>query len=138
MKIDERAFTLIELLIVIAIIGILVAAVIPRLQTARDEGIETKIITELTVVGKRASVEESSALTYDIVCGTNGFTQAASIADQIASIQAFTGETVTCNSRTEDYAVSVPINATAHWCVDSAGVRKEILSALGPAEYACP
>ncbi|MCA9356702.1 type II secretion system protein [Candidatus Nomurabacteria bacterium] len=140
MTFSEKAFTLVELLIVIAIIGILASVILSRLQNATEEGLETKTISELTVVGKRAAIEESKSLTYDVVCGSNGFTQATSIAEQIAAIELFTGDTVTCNSQTQEYAVSVPINTTEHWCVDSNGVRKKIPNALAisPAEYACP
>jgi prepilin-type N-terminal cleavage/methylation domain-containing protein len=137
MRISCKGFTLVELLIVIAIIGLLAAVILPRFQTARDEGLETKIKTELTVVGKRASVEENQALTYDVVCGSNGFSQAVSIVDQIAAIENFTSETVVCNSRTEDYAVSILIASSTHWCVDSVGKRIERNTGLGVGEYSC-
>lgn len=137
MYIRESGFTLVELIIVIAIIGVLASVVLPRLQTARDEGIETKIKTELTVVGKRAAVEESKVLTYDIVCGTNGFAQSASIAEQVAAVEVFSGEVVTCNSRTEDFAVSIPLEPSRYWCVDSAGARLERATTLAVDEYTC-
>jgi prepilin-type N-terminal cleavage/methylation domain-containing protein len=133
----SKGFTLVELLIVMAIIAILASVVFPRLQTARDEGIETKIKTELTVVGKRASVEENQALTYDIVCGTNGFAQAPSIASQIQVVEEFTGESVVCNSQTESYAVAVLVASSTYWCVDSEGKRLERATTLGASEYAC-
>jgi len=137
MKSVSKGFTLVELLIVITIIGLLAAVVLPRLQTARDEGIETKIKTELVVAGKRASVEENQALTYDVVCGTNGFTQAQSITDQIAAIENFSGQTVACNSRTQDYALSIFLASSTYWCVDSAGKRIERPTALGLSEFSC-
>jgi prepilin-type N-terminal cleavage/methylation domain-containing protein len=130
-------FTLKELLIVLTIIGSLVAVVVPRLQDARTEGLETKTKAELSLVGKRAAVEESLALTFDVVCGTNGFSQAQSIADQISAVETFIGETVTCNSRTGGYAVAILVASSTYWCVDSAGQRLERPTDLGVAEYGC-
>jgi prepilin-type N-terminal cleavage/methylation domain-containing protein len=116
-KTTSSGFTVIELLIVIAIIGLLAATIIPRLHSASEEGIATKLQTELTVVGKRASIEESKSLTYDIVCGTGGFSQADSITAQIAVIEEFSGETVTCNSKSRWFMqFSVPVG-DAHYCV---------------------
>jgi len=137
MQSQTKGFTVVELLIVIAIIGVLVSVVLPRLQTARDEGIETKIKTDLVAVGKRAAVEESSTLTYDIVCGQEASTRSPVIADMIADIQIFSGGLVACRSRVGGYAVSVPLNGTTHWCVDSDGLRIERATALGAVEYSC-
>lgn len=133
-----RGFTLIELLVVIAVIGILVATILPRLQNARDEGLEAKVQAELNAISKRAAIEEASYFTYDVVCGTNGETQATSIANLITNVETFSSTTVTCNSTKERYAVSAPLNGSAHWCVDSAGQQKEIPTALTSGEFACP
>jgi len=137
MRSSKTGFTLIELLIVIAIIGVLVATIVPRLQDARTDGLEVKTKAELTLIGKRAAVEENKALTYDVVCGSNGFTQVTAIAEQIAALQTFTGETVTCNSRTAAYAISILYASSSYWCVDSAGTNQQRTTGLTATEYSC-
>lgn len=47
MKIIKKAFTLIEMLIVIVIIGILATALIPRLQSVQARARDTKRKTDL-------------------------------------------------------------------------------------------
>jgi prepilin-type N-terminal cleavage/methylation domain-containing protein len=137
MKFTRNGFTVVELLIVIAIIGVLASVVLPRLETARYEGLETKKKTELVAVGKRAAIEESSSLTFDVVCGTGGSVQATSISDMIFAIESFSGDTVSCNSQAGAYAVSIPLDGIVHWCVDSGGIRIERSTALAVSEFAC-
>ena len=130
-------FTLIELLIVLAIIGILVATILPRLQNARTNGLETKTKAELNLISKRAVIEENKSLTFDVVCGSNGLNQATSVAEQIAAVETFTGETITCNSRTIGYAISIALSSTTYWCVDSTGAHVDRSSALTVSEFSC-
>ncbi len=133
----KAGFTLVELLITIAIIGILAAVVLTSLNDARVQGINAKITTEMDAISKRAEVENIQTLTYDVVCGSNGVTQSADIARSIASINSFASSTLTCRSDTTAFAISVPMN-TAHWCVDSVGNRREIPDALLVGEFECP
>ena len=133
-----EGFTLIELLVVIAIIGILAAVVLASLNDARVQGINTKIKSEMDSIAKRAAIEESNIFTYDVVCGSGSAVQSPIITEIIASIETMSSSTVTCNSATTQYAVSVALDA-AHWCIDSTGIKKEIPAALIPdTEFVCP
>ena len=136
---NKSGFTLIELLVVIAIIGILAAVIISSLNDARQQGIDTKIKTEMDTIAKRAAIDETQSFTYDTVCGSNGLTQAPEIVGLINSIATLASSSPACNSSSNSYAVSAPVG-TVHWCVDSIGTKKEIPAALtaAPLELACP
>jgi prepilin-type N-terminal cleavage/methylation domain-containing protein len=131
----KAGLTLIELLVVIAIIGILASVILASLNDARVQAVDTKVKSEVDSIAKRAAIEESSTFTYDTVCGSNGLTQSPVVTGIITSIETFASTTVTCNSATTEYAVSVPINTT-HWCVDSTGTKRELLAPV--AGTVCP
>ena len=134
-----RGFTFIELLIVIAIIGILVSVVLGSVRDARDNGLAAKVKGEMTALSKRASVEESQEFSYDSVCGSNSVPQSTQIQLIIDSIELFSLGPVVCNSDTFMYAASVPLEVN-HWCVDSTGAAREVTTSLSSTtpEYVCP
>jgi len=133
---SQSGFTLMELLIVIAIIGILTAVVLGSLNDARQGGIDSRIVAEMDALQKRAAIDQTLSYTYDVVCGSNGITQSEEIAGIITSINGMASTTLVCNSDTNQYAVSVSVG-TAHWCVDYLSIRKEIPDAL-TTELVCP
>lgn len=136
----EKGFTIIELLVVIAIIGILATVIIGSLNGAREEGVAAKIKSELAILSKIAKVAESQSLTYDVVCGTNGFSTSTEVSRIITSIERFSPEAVVCNSDTEAFAVSAATASSTYWCIDSTGEARDILDQLvsSPPELACP
>jgi prepilin-type N-terminal cleavage/methylation domain-containing protein len=133
----SSAFTIVELLLVIAIIGILTSVILGSLRGARDDGFDAKIKSEMAVLAKRARVEESQNLTFDVVCGSNGFSTSTEVGRLIESIERFSPEPIVCNSDTETFAISAALSSTTYWCIDSVGRSISTTSALGAGEYVC-
>ena len=124
-----KNFTLIELLVAIVIIGILASVILASLSDARDQGIETKIKTEMDSIAKRAAIDEASSFTYETVCGSATINQSPEITALETSINSLASSSMICNSESTRYAISVPIGIT-HFCIDSTGTKKEISNAL--------
>lgn len=133
-----RGLTLIELLIVLAIIGILAVVILAKLNDARDSGIDAKVKAELNILGKRGAVLYNELGNYHRVCGTGGETQTDTIAELITSIESRVDGVVVCNGTVDRFAVSSPLLAAQFWCIDSTGASREISAALAGGTMTCP
>jgi prepilin-type N-terminal cleavage/methylation domain-containing protein len=66
-----RGFTLIELLVVVAIIGILVAILVPALNSARNQALGTKTLSRMRNIGSAYLLYMSDSYTVPLVSQTN-------------------------------------------------------------------
>jgi len=129
-------FTLIELLVTISIIGILASVILPRLGTARDSGVETKIIAELDGFNKAGFTAQLSTGSYNIICGMNGAATATVLLPLADSLRTASDQFM-CNSNSSGYAASAQLNATEHWCVDSASFTGVTSAPLATGDITC-
>jgi prepilin-type N-terminal cleavage/methylation domain-containing protein len=120
LEVRKRAFTLIELLIVIGIIGLLASVIVPRLNSARSRGSDA--VMDSSIVSARAQAESyfsSNGNSYENVCTDT----AAGIKNIIdgAQAQAVVGS-VECVSDITSWAVNGQHLGDSLWyCIDSLG-----------------
>lgn len=136
----SKGFTLLELLVVVAIIGLLTTVVIAQLNKARDKGGDAGVKTNLkNAIGQGEifyGTNTASLNSYTNVCtdglvggaiGVGSFVLAAAKANGYStySIDAI-GNTgaATCNDSASGWAAEVPLKSAGlnqMWCVDWRG-----------------
>jgi len=128
----SKAFTLIELLIVIAIIGILVAFFLARMNKIKNEARDAAIKKSLIEIQKTAELLYNNIGSYESVCDSSG-NQTLSDEGDFGRIKAFllgqikvADGKIGCKSDDEHYAVTASLNVGGCWCVDYQGVSKKI------------
>lgn len=146
----NKGFTLIELMVVVAIIAILAAVIVAALNNAREQGDAAAIKSNLGTIRNLSGIfysdnqnsylpplalgvttTKTSCASYD-VNGTNMFTSKKVIADAIAEARKRgTGQCSYYNS-SETWAVMVQLKTVgSSWCVDSSGNSKLVNTAVG-------
>lgn len=156
---NTRGFSLIEILMVIAIIGVLATIVVVSVTSARNRGIDTSIQENLHTVRNQAELRHSNVGTY----GSAVAVQASAITT--APVYNATGANFLISDlpgnnalraaidegdaafyaigvNGQSWAVAVGLKSvTGYWCVDANGTGKVITSGAlggGSAVALCP
>lgn len=140
-KVINKGFTLIELLVVIAIIGILASIVLVSLNSARNKGKDTRIISDINQIRTQIESEANNAGTYTGGTGASNCLSSATVTlndasticskttagglgkDAIDSGGAITVKTwpTTAGTSYNAYAIYSSNNSGSGYCVDSSG-----------------
>ena len=120
MKSKKRGFTLMELLVVVAIIGILAAIVLVSLNSARNKGKNAAIkaqMAQLRSAGEMHSEENGDFALWCDDAEEARISQGASDAG---------GTSYDCDDSADAWAAEITLVGTGagNWCVDSTGASK--------------
>ncbi len=141
----KKAFTLIELLIVIAIIGVLASIILASLNSSRDKGSDTGMKTAINSLRSAGNIIFNE---YGCFAGSSGGCNGTNLGPGACSTPGSTifsnlefakitapyrtsSDFITsCSSTTGQTAWAIAIrlksNTTKAWCVDSLNTAKEI------------
>lgn len=148
-----RGFTLLELLMVIAIIGILAAIVLTALSTSRNRGSDANIKSNMKQAQVQAQVYfDLGTDTFVGVCttpkssrGIQDILQAAMRTYNNTTAYLTTGTLQAagagvCHDSTSAWVASIPLKglSSSYWCVDSTGASKAVTGLIAASGMACP
>ena len=152
MKKVNKGFTIIELLVVVAIIGILAAVILTNTTTARNSSVDAAVKANLSTARNQGEIfyntNTAAPNSYTNVCvngtvggvlGIGAEILSAANANRLGSYDidpsgGGTLTTATCNDSPDAWAAEVPLTTAGQfWCADSTSVAKEETVSIGVA-----
>lgn len=133
---NNKGFTLIEMLVVIAMIGLLSAVVLVALGPSRNKAKDTRIISDINQIRSVAETRfNPTSNTYTITAvtdcnGTSGSTDIDTALKDIATNNG-SGCAINLTSSGNGYAVSAKTASGGNYCVDSSGKVASSTAAAG-------
>ncbi|MCX6738197.1 MAG: type II secretion system protein [Candidatus Parcubacteria bacterium] len=132
-SIKRKGFTIVELLIVVAIIGILTTIVLVSLREASDRARNTKIITSVTQIRKVAEdmyIQEPSGFGNLCLTGELNIARTDILGILKDDIEKYGGSNIVCYSSKYSFCVSTLLggDTTKYFCIDSDGDNVESTS----------
>jgi prepilin-type N-terminal cleavage/methylation domain-containing protein len=132
-SIERKGFTIIELLVVVAIIGILTTIIIVSLREASDRAKNTNVIANVTQIRKTAEgMYAQGSSGYEDLClsGALNVIYTDVLKTLKEDIEKYGGSNIVCHSSKYSYCVSAQLggSVTKYFCVDSDGNNIESTS----------
>ena len=118
-------FTLVEMVVVIAIIGILTAVVLTAVGSARVKARDARIISDMNQIRSFAEIKYTNANSYTgLNCSLDAPAGILAVCDDIDVQNGGNGDDPVINISTDgfSYCAEGQLNDTTYYCVDNAGI----------------